>query len=318
MNARARTSEAELRELALRVLRIQQRAQARVVNLSGNADERVNAQSLRKNLSLPEIAIVYRSTGVREKGLASARAGDLVTGARLIGQARDLFHAAALCQEALAFLESFQWAAEAYMQYKERQYAPARASLLSALQACHVLRDVFGYHVEARRIHLARNIVRVETFANHQQEAMRLASCLEAYVEGCQERWPFPEFPVATAPDPLEEEVRWLLMDQILGEIALLWTRRNPRCREHVTLTRELLLAGGETGGELARVRTWLAALHASAKDDLKGFLDHALLFFSEQPGPFGNAWRELSLELFEVARNKLPLPVDRAPGVFP
>jgi hypothetical protein len=304
-------SSAELRPLVLRTLQVQQHGQPTARNLAaleGNFDERSNARSLRKNLSLREISVVYRSAGVREKGLKAARTGDLVSAARLIGQARDLFQATMLCKEALAFLESFQLAAEAYLQYKERHYDQARASLLGAIRACHVLRDEFGYLIEARRVHLARNIVRVETLVNNPKEAMRLASCLERYLEGCPERWPFLEFPVATVLEPLSDEIRLLLMDQILGEIALLWSRRNPQCRELMIQGSELLLRDGEMAtGIFARVHTWLAAMGASAEDDVRGFLEHALYFFSERPGYLGNAWRELSLEFFDVAKDITP-----------
>jgi hypothetical protein len=315
-------ADPDLRALVIRIWRVQQEGQRRIVQhgppvsgyLDESFDERVNARHLRNSLSLPEIAVVHRSAAVREKGLALVRSGDLQGGADLLRKARAFFTQATLCEEGVAFLESFQLAAEAYLQYKERQYDATRVALRGAIQACHVLRDEYGYCVEARRIHLARNIIRVETYANRQVEAMQLASRLVRYIDGRGEPWPIPDLRLVTAPDPLRAKARWILMDQILGELALLTRRHKPRAPDLIPLG-SALFQEGATDDNFAPVHTWLAAMRASADGDAAAFLKHARVFFSEAPAYLAQAWRELSLEFLDVVKEIAPEIVATLPG---
>ena len=141
------------------------------------------------------------------------------------------------------------------------EYDQAEASVLQAIKLCHVLRDEYEHQVEVRRIHLARNVIRVKTLAGNREEALRMASLLVEYVEGDQAQWPLRELPMTSAPDPLLAEERWALMDQVLGEIALIATRR--RATSHQLLSGSAgwpFTGGSKAVGEFARVHAWLAA----------------------------------------------------------
>jgi hypothetical protein len=157
-------------------------------------------------------------------------------------------------------------------------------------------------------IHLARNVVRVKTLAGNREEALRIASLLVGYVEGDQAQWPLPELPMTSAPDPLLANERWALLDQILGEIALLVTRRRATSRELVSGSAGWLFAGGSKAvGDFARVHAWLAARRASIEGDVGGFLAHGIAFFAEGRGSLSMAWRELTLDLAALCRDIAP-----------
>jgi hypothetical protein len=300
-----------LRALLLETIQVQRKG-ARVPRKSElRLDAKYNARYLLKvarHASLPEITTLLRASGIREKGLTCVRSGDTTTGAELLREARRTVSVASLSKEALLSAESFQYPAEAYLQYKNGEYNRAEASLVRSIMLCHVLRDEYDHQVEVRRIHLARNVVRVKTLAGNREEALRIASLLVGYVEGDQAQWPLPELPMTSAPDPLLADERWALLDQVLGEIALLVTRRRATSRELVSGSAGWLFTGDSKAvGDFARVHAWLAARRASIEGDVGGFLAHGIAFFAEGRGSLSMAWRELTLDLAALCRDIAP-----------
>ena len=121
-----------------------------------------------------------------------------------------------------------------------------------------------------------------------------MAGLLVGYVEGDQAQWPLPELCMTSAPDPLLAEERWVLMDQVLGEIALLADRRRATSHQLVSGSAGWFFSGGNgAAGEFARVHAWLAARRASIEGDAGGFLTHGIAFFAGGPGYLRQAWRE-------------------------
>jgi hypothetical protein len=301
-------ADAELQELVQVTNRVRQQAQAPAGSLRSDLEDKYQTQLLLQmviGLSAPEIALLLRAACAREKGLALVRAGDTESGARCIREARDICSIGGLSREATLLAKSFQTAAEAYLQYRKAKYAYAHASLMEAVNACQILRSEYGYNVEVRRVHLARNLVRVKTAGGEQKEAMRIASILVGYVEGNHEIWPIPQEHLHASPGVLASEDRWFLLDQILGEIALLLTRRNPISRQVISVNYSLLFGDGMTPrGEFSRVSTWLVAYRASVGGDMEGFLNHAFTFFSEGPGQLPLAWRALNSEFVDLCKD--------------
>ena len=135
-----------------------------------------------------------------------------------------------------------------------------------------------------------------------------MASLLVGYVEGDQAQWPFRELPMTSSPDPLLAEERWALMDQVLGEIALLATRRRATSHQLVNGSAGwLFTSGSKAAGEFARVHAWLAARRASIEGDVGEFLTHGIAFFAEGRGHLSEAWRELTLDLIAFCRAIAP-----------
>jgi hypothetical protein len=140
-------------------------------------DEKLNIQLLlTMTLRLPvsEVAMIVLASQFRARALQLSRAGQF-------DQAEDQLAAALpmddqLGAEATAADMSLQAAADAYCEYRQARYDRAEARLCGALENCRVLRDRFGYAIEARRIHLLRNLVRVKTFSGNYEAAFELAS----------------------------------------------------------------------------------------------------------------------------------------------
>jgi hypothetical protein len=298
------------RELFLATLEIHRRAlqqpAPRLRDLQSTYDARYAVEVARR-LPLAEITALGDATDLREEGLALARAGQLDRGAELVAAARRAFTGAALSAEAVLLAEWFQEPAEAYLQFRRGDPAGAEDSLLRAVAACVRLRAGFGYRVELRRVHLARNIVRVRNFAGRPVDALELAHHLVDHIEGVPGAWPWPQHTVAE-PDDLTLDVRLLLLDQVLGDVARLLSPARPDAREllGVADARGWFRAGAGRP-HIDRARIWLRARSMAVRGDWDEFLRLAGLFFAEPPGRFGVAWSELTGDLATVGAVRAP-----------
>jgi hypothetical protein len=302
--------DAELRTLLLQTIQVQQKGEGFGGGPTSMIEKRYNVQHLlriARRASLPEVTVLLRSSELREKGLASVRAGDTITGAELLRRARHILSEAALSREALLSADSFQRPAEAYLQYKRGEYDQAKQSLLRSIALCQTLRDDYEHDVEVRRIHLTRNLVRVKTSAGNRAEALKMAALLLWYLEGDEEQWPLREFHMTSTPDPLLEEERWVLIDQVLGEIALLVTRHRATSRQLISGSTNGLFTNGGKPSAFPRVHAWLAARRAWVEGDLRGFLTQGIIFFAEGRNCLRQAWRELSLDLMDFCKEIAP-----------
>jgi hypothetical protein len=306
----AQSNDSELQELAAKAMQAQQQHCGSGGSAQVNIDEQYNARfllTISMRLSLTEVAALLRATNARERGLVLARGGDFVSSSTVLHEAWAIIDSSALCREATLSADSFQSPAEAYLLFRQGRFSEAESCLYNALKCCQALRVEYCHENEVRRIHLARNIVRVRTFSGDLSGALAMAGALLEYVEGNQESWPIPELGVSV-PDHLSVDERWILLDQILGEIALLITRRNPRSRELIESCHDLLCSPTlsiEAG--CVRAHTWLMAQRASVENDMPTFLCHAIDFFSEGPCYLHRAWKELTAELFEVCLTIAP-----------
>lgn len=301
----------ELRALLLKAIELQRKGARQDAHPQLTSDRKYNTQHILKiarNASLPEIRALVVASAIREKGLAFVKAGDIADGAEWLREARRVYGEAALSREARLSADSFQYPAEAYLQYTGGEYGRAEASLLQAITLCHALRDDYHHQVEVRRIHLARNVVRVKTRAGSREKALKMASLLVGYLEGHEAQWPLRELRMASARDPLLPEERWALLDQVLGEIALLATRRYP-------MSCDLLSGAGllftndsnRSVGEFAQVHAWLSARGAIVEGDVRGFLAHSIAFFAKGRGHLSQAWRELTRDLMDLCKEIAP-----------
>ena len=258
----------------------------------------VHTITMSERLPLAEIMLLGEATDFREEGLQLARAGENADGARLIAESRLRFEQAGLSQEALLLAESFQEAAEAYVQYKANHHIEAKTLLLDAIRCCCVLHNDYDYPVEIRRIHLARNIVRVTMLAGEPVEALGLADRLIRYIEDDANAWPWPSL-VVTEPDGLGLDARLFLMDQVLSDVALMLTTTSPRGRDLLhTADERGWLSVVEGPNHLKRPRTWIAARRMAVQGNWQEFLRFGGEFFAEPPGRLGTAWRELTRDL--------------------
>jgi hypothetical protein len=175
---------------------------------------------LSRRLTQPEIALLGRATEMREQALVKARGGSLADARRELAATEQFVVDQVRSEEGRLTARSFQAAAEAFLEHVEKRHEVARNLLLEALALCKRLRTEYGHRLEIRRVHLARNIVRLVWAAEGHQEAWDLGASLLEYVWVADSRWPLGE---ATDVDSAERETlrldeRTFLTDQLLSE----------------------------------------------------------------------------------------------------
>lgn len=265
-----------------------------------NLDRYFNGQLLlewSKRLPLGEITSLLAAAKLRENGLAEARAGHPEKAEASLRQARNELTRSPLSEEALLMGQSFQHPAEAYLHYRQGKFEAAKATLTLALEECASLRDRYGYPVEVRRVHIGRNIARVEAVAGQPEEALRLVCLLIGYLDEKMECWPFSSACLRSTPDPLEEAERLSLLDQLLGEVVFLAGDDRLPCL--ASLEHAQLVSGADHGAQ--RAASWWNAWEAHRAGQVEMFLAHAAAFFIGGRAYVEQAWDELEQRLLEI-----------------
>jgi hypothetical protein len=188
-----------------------------------NMERRQGAQQisdLSRNLSEGDLEALARAVEPRESALVLARQGDIPEARRLLAAAQAIIDQRPLPEEARVAARSFQTAAEAYTDFADGRLERASASLTEALSLCRQLRLAYRHRVEVRRIHLARNMVRVAWAGGSYAPAWSLSAKLLAYLWGTEAPWPLGEnTDLETAErEELREDERVFLTDQVLSE----------------------------------------------------------------------------------------------------
>jgi hypothetical protein len=256
-------------------------------------------QSLAKRLTSSEMSTLLEATRVREQGLRLCRAGDLAQGAELVQAAAFAHPSSHLTREARATSESFDYAALAYVAYKMHDYDSAANDLLKALAACRLLGDEYGHDVEARRIHLVRNLIRVKIASGDYPTGLVLINCMLMRLELGADCWPISDS-MRTRPCAPSAAERQILADQILSELCALLDRDGDQAAQTLALLdRRLYRYKGDRG--VSRVGVWLTALVAHEAGDTLGFLQAAGAFFIDGPEHLISAWDALHIRFIRV-----------------
>ncbi len=303
--------DSDLKNLLLDSLFAYKKGISKSVSPRINLDEQLNAyfvKEMTKKLSLSEVSTLRTATEIRQYGLNLAKSGDILNGEIFIDAARSMCLQAFLSQEALTISESFHDPAVAYIQYKKKEYFAAYESLLSSLRSCQILKDEYAYNVEARRIHLARNIIRVKSFSGSLDESMRLSSFMIKYIEGDNSFWPFPEQALLSRPNLIDTKIKWVLMDQILGEIALLLGEGKSVFKKLLNINEVYLFENDiNLTNKLRQVHIWLAAIRAFIEDDVVEFLNNSIIFFLDCSNHMPYAREAIVMALKEVCKTVSP-----------
>ena len=181
---------------------------------------------IQSTLSSHERSIVLAAAELRSLGLFAARQNDL-------GRAKDLFReASCISSEASVSFEcqslcaSFQLAAEAYLDYRHKQFSAARDRLFRALVIDANLEDRGGFDLLLlHRVQLLHNLIRIYARQGRAQEALDLSFRVLDYLDGSQENL---SSLVPWSPEVIKglpQDLVSASAEQVLYEIALIVAR---------------------------------------------------------------------------------------------
>jgi hypothetical protein len=256
-------------------------------------------------LPVKEITTLGKATDPRERGLKAARNGQLEEGAGLIAESRRIYGSARLSREAADYAETFQTAAESYIEYRSGDYAAADASMMRSLQLCEDLANAFGDSFEMRRVHLARNVARIRAFAGDRNQGLRISAKLLQYIGSRESAWPLP-YSGPPRRRLLPDDAAMFMLDQVLAEALRLLEPDAPAAIANlpaVAEARDLLLFGAPA---FQRAAHCLSACIGYVERDTRVFLEESSDFFETGAQSLELVWREMEKKF---------LPADRAVG---
>jgi hypothetical protein len=244
-------------------------------------------------LTLPEVTILLEAETVRSKALIRARSGDFAGSEQALWMAKQLCEQINLSTEAALAADTYHTAAQAFLEYKRHRYKAARRLLLQSLDSSGVLNDEFGYKMEMRRLHLGRNIARVEAVSLNYCSAIRHTVSLLRYIEGIRKSWPFSETREWRVEHPLLAEEGWWCLDELLGEIVFL-VEQSEASVPNLLIELERYLATPIEVESFQRVKWWLEGIRAATLGDINALMENATHFFASETCYLKNARQTL------------------------
>ena len=240
-------------------------------------------------LPLEEISVILEAEQYREQGLASSRAGDSDTAAALLSQAAATCEQAQLSRHASLSALSFQLAAEAYVKHRRRDYSGAIRDLENAILTATELERVHGHEMEFRRVHLARNILRVRASVPLDGVVVADSLALLLYIGGNKACWPIAAGRGAGNPARMAESQSVWAMDELLINLALP-TIDLGETAHLLPIPEDWSFAHPDLLASLH----WCHALTSLAQGNQGRFLNHATSFFELGSGSLVHAGRHL------------------------
>lgn len=244
--------------------------------------DKMFGQAYRLKLStvLPpaEVAIMFAAEDIRHRALARARQGDLVEAAVQLRHAAALLEDGGLSDHGRIAGLAFQRAAEAYISYRRRRHEDAVHGLQDAIIMCDHLANAFGDAMEFRRIHYARNLLRISCLTAPSERVVADTVDLLYYIAGDEARWPLPVGQGLGKPARLSTAQRGWAIDETIVSLAL------PSV--DVGAGRGFLprmVHRRSFDGHLLAAFEWCDAMVALRTHDQRSFARHAINFFEHR-----------------------------------
>lgn len=269
----------------------------------------------------PEVFAAYsEATALQRDALTHCRNGDLGAAEHTLAHAREVTDSLRPTQEAFLAAHSFQRAADALLSYRSSDSRTAVRALREALRDCKELREGFGYPVEARCVHLVRNIARVEVDSRNYREAARLTCALLNRLDSSRSSWPFPDLEVTANVEKLTDAERWVLTDHVIGVVSDILLSGDEDSRRQLA-DAFLYTHNAQDSRLLSRTRVWVDAMVAYAEGEQGRFLTRCAEFFEPGPEYLTTAWTQalqrlgmidVTTELASVVREQLRTRLSR------
>lgn len=215
--------------------------------------------------------------------MKQARSGDLKLAMRYLQAAEKSLDFDAMERESICTALQLQLGVEAFIHYRNEELEAARHSLEEAIRLMNELQERFGYgFCDGRRVHLARNLLRLDAQGGEPVRAARAAFKLLLYTTGDDQAWPYLALQSKVKDRMMTEVERHMVFNQVARELVLMFLHTNAS-------THPALLAEGASfvqhlpdlsacDARIATTRQWLGTKRALLEDD--GFLEQVAGFF--------------------------------------
>ena len=254
------------------------------------------------NSRLPQAALslIDQCRSAQERGLKASRQQHKLDACRWFGLARVLCDSPELSLEGRLLCQSFQEAAEAYLDYRLGDFEKARTRLHRALTSDSILEQEFGHKLlHVHRLHLTNNLIRLEVRLRGLAGAMELAGRLLSYMHGRSETLPVPGSWSSQYVALLPPELIDAMIVQTSSEVASALSGLKIEAA-HDALEILWCHADIESAAELGQpqARTWFLAKRAFVSGDSSTFLHMCTSLLAEGPSIAPILWHMTALDL--------------------
>ena len=240
-----------------------------------------------ERLPLEDEIRILESGKLHGSVMKEARSGDPERAMRRLQVAAKYLDIEAMERESICVALQLHKGVEAYVYYRSEEYEAARRSMKEALRLMNELQEQFGYgFCDGRRVHLARNLLRLDAHGGAPVRAARTAFKLLLYTTGDDQAWPYPSLQSKAENRCMTDVERHMVFNQVARELVLLFLHAD-------AATHPALLVEGETGMQHVRrndaveedpriVTTlqWLDVKRPFVEDRLDDFMEQAARFF--------------------------------------
>ncbi|MEH2033209.1 MAG: hypothetical protein V7K67_26875 [Nostoc sp.] len=239
---------------------------------------------IKSRLSLEEQLVMSQFTLALNQGLAVAREQKFIVADRFFAESQGYLGTKTLSTEASLICQSFQEAAQAYLDYRQDNFEDAQKHILKALDVDILLEENYGYNqlvIHAHRLEMIINLSRIHFRAMNFEYAMDLAGCTLSYITGILPVLPFSGEWSLELVALLPPELAKAHLQTITSEIVLTLVGTNRQVAHHLfKLAARYLLSGNHGNCHYqSGIHAWFLVKEAFIDNNVPKFLELASQF---------------------------------------
>lgn len=256
-----------------------------------------------KTINKKEAHLLEEVALVRENALKLLRINDIHQGMHQLQESEELLgNKKLLSKEAFLIHSTYHCAAESFLCIKKKEYGKALKLMKEALNEHKILFEEFGHNVEARRIHLGRNISKILETSGEKLAGLELSLQLLEYSIIENRKWPLYECQIEQS-NKVSSSLMLFTINQLLKSVNSILAKN--QTGKFVTLLENSISEIKKYSlKEFEIILNWLEAYYSIIQNDEINFLKNALMFFGKNN------------ELLPDAKNSL-LTIMQEKGLF-
>lgn len=254
------------------------------------------------HLSPEDLVQVKRNAYIRERMIELTHARQPEAAQKLLQTAWNVLDIDRMTESGQLIIKDFMKSAEAFVHYRTGNTEDAWQTMRASLSYATIILNRYDYPLmDARRVHLGRNLFRLEAHYGDVRRAAPMAAGLIRYLEGEWDAWPFPEAE-ATSDHREVHPYRENLFAQIARDLALAYIHGTDAQRQtyQQVLSRHIDEAA-VSSPRITSLAHWLDLKGALMADELATFADAASTFISVGPVVDG-LWHAAVYDAFRLA----------------
>lgn len=297
----------ELIQVALKNYRqgLQQPKQIKLKNAGDSLKQKAH-DIIKFRLSSEDQLAMSQFTIALNQGLAAARCNQFILADRFFVESQGYLRSKMLSTEARLICQSFQEAAQAYLDYCQNSFEDAQKHILKTLDIDILLEENYGYDkliLHAHRLEMIINLTRIHFRAMNFEHAMDLASCTLGYLTGIVAFLPFSgEWSLELAA-LLPPELAKAHLQTITCEIVLNLAGKNRQLADHFfkIASHHLLSENDGNCHYQPGIKAWFLVKEAFINKNVSKFLELASQFLEEGGSNTPLLWYATVIDLVTV-----------------